>query len=431
MERLIGIRREDKSIWEKRCPLTPFDVSFIEAKYSIKTVIQPSKIRIFKDFEYKKVGAKITEKLNAPVIFGIKEMPVDFFSTDKIYIFFSHTIKGQEHNIQMLKRMIQKGITLIDYECIKDKNDVRLIAFGKYAGIAGMIESLWAAGKRLNYEGYKTPLLHIKRPIEYNSLKQLEQECKKIGKEISEYGFPERISPFVIGIAGYGNVSKGSQALLDYFPCEEISPEELENLKDNSHALYKVIFMEEHLVRRRDSKEFNLNDYYNNPENYESIFTKYLQYITVLINAIYWDNKYPRLITKKYLKENYKEKISKLKVIGDISCDIKGAIECTLECTNPDNPVFVYNPINEKIKYGTRGNGLVIMAIDTLPSLLPRESSIYFSNILKDFIPDIVNASYPDNFEECNLPFPIKRAVILYKGKLTPRYKYLEGFLRR
>jgi len=102
-----------------------------------------------------------------------------------------------------------------------------------------------------------------------------------------------------------------------------------------------------------------------------------------------------------------------------------------LECTNPDNPVFVYNPINEKIKYGTRGNGLVIMAIDTLPSLLPRESSIYFSNILKDFIPDIVNASYPDNFEECNLPFPIKRAVILYKGKLTPRYKYLEGFLRR
>jgi len=429
MERLIGIRREDKSIWEKRCPLTPFDVSFIEAKYSIKTVIQPSKIRIFKDFEYKKVGAKITEKLNAPVIFGIKEMPVDFFSTDKIYIFFSHTIKGQEHNIQMLKRMIQKGITLIDYECIKDKNDVRLIAFGKYAGIAGMIESLWAAGKRLNYEGYKTPLLHIKRPIEYNSLKQLEQECKKIGKEISEYGFPERISPFVIGIAGYGNVSKGSQALLDYFPCEEISPEELENLKDNSHALYKVIFMEEHLVRRRDSKEFNLNDYYNNPENYESIFTKYLQYITVLINAIYWDNKYPRLITKKYLKENYNKKISKLKVIGDISCDINGAIEFTSKNTNSGDPVFVYNPITDDVTDGFKGEGIVVMSVDNLPCELPRESSEAFSKILLPFVPEIIKADYSKDFDKLNLPFEIKNAVVLYQGRLTPNYSYINKFL--
>lgn len=431
MERLIGIRREDKSKWEKRCPLTPLDIAFIESKHSIKTVIQPSKTRIFKDFEYEKVGAKITEKLNAPVILGIKEMPTDFFSTDKIYVFFSHTIKGQEHNIPMLKRMMQKKVTLIDYECIRDKNNIRLIAFGKYAGIAGMIESLWAAGKRLDCEGYKTPLLRIKRPVEYNSLKHLEQDCKKIGKEIAEYGFPERLSPFVIGIAGYGNVSKGSQALLDYFPCDEISPEELENLKDNPRTFHKVVFKEEHLVKRRDSKEFNLKDYYDNPENYESIFTKYLPYITVLINAIYWEKKYPRLITKKYLNENFNGKNSKLKVIGDISCDIKGAIECTLECTNPGNPVFVYNPINEKIKYGICGNGLVIMAIDTLPSLLPRESSIHFSNILKNFIPDIVNASYPDNFKKCNLPYPIKRAVILYKGELTPRYKYLEDFLRR
>jgi alpha-aminoadipic semialdehyde synthase len=431
MERLIGIRREDKNKWEKRCPLTPIDVAFIKSKYSIKTVIQPSKIRIFKDIEYKKVGAEITEKLNAPVIFGIKEMPVDFFSYHKIYIFFSHTIKGQEHNIPMLKRMMQKRVTLIDYECIKDKNNVRLIAFGKYAGIAGIIETLWAAGKRLNYEGYKTPLINIKRPVEYKSLEHLKQDCKKIGKEIAEYGFSERLSPFVIGIVGYGNVSKGSQSILDYFPVEEIYPEKLENLKENHNKLYKVVFKEEHLVKRKDGKEFNLKDYYDNPENYESIFTKYLPYITILINAIYWEKKYPRLITKKHLKEHYNEKISKLKVIGDISCDIKGAIECTLECTNPGNPVFVYNPVKDKIRYGTCGNGLVIMAIDNLPSLIPRESSIYFSNILKNFTPDIVNASYPDNFEKCNLPFPIKRAVILYKGNLTPRYKHLEDFLRR
>lgn len=431
MKRVIGIRREDKNKWEKRSPLTPFDVAFLDSKYSIKTVIQPSKIRIFKDIEYKKVGVGISEKLNTPVILGIKEMPDDFFSDDKIYLFFSHTIKGQEYNIPMLKRMIQKRVTLIDYECIKDKNDIRLISFGKYAGIAGIVESLWAAGRRLEYESYKTPILHIKRPVEYNSLKQLKEDCKNIGKEIAEDGFPEQIAPFVIGIAGYGNVSKGLQSLLNCFPTKEILPEELENLKDNRHTLYKVVFKEEHLVKRKDNKEFNLKDYYDNPEYYECIFTKYLPYITILVNAIYWEQKYPRLITKNYLKENYNEKISKLKVIGDISCDIKGAIECTIKFTNPDNPVFVYNPTNEKITYGIEGNGLVIMAIDNLPSMLPRESSIYFSNILKNFIPDIMNASYPDNFIRCNLPFHIKRAVILYKGKLTPRYKYLEDFLGR
>ena len=431
MKRQIGIRREDRSIWEKRTSLTPEDVAFLISNHSIETILQPSSIRVFSDNEYLNVRAEVSEELEVPVILGIKEIPLDFFREDKIYIFFSHTFKGQKYNMPMLKRMMEMHDTLIDYECIKDENDNRLITFGKYAGIAGMIESLWAAGKRVQWEGYMTPLLHIKRPIEYPSLFHLEEESKKVGKEILEKGFPEKLTPFVIGITGYGNVSNGAQEILRYFPIKEIKPEELESLEDNTHTLYKVIFKEEHLVSRKTGGSFDLQDYYDNPEHYEGIFSRYIPYISILINAIYWDGKYPKLVTKEYLRENYNKETAKLKVIGDISCDIEGAIECTLESTEPDNPVYVYNPQKGTIHYGVKGGGPVIMAIDILPSLLPRESSIYFSRILKGFIPEIVNAYYPDDFTKCNLPDPVKRAVILYKGKLTHGYQYLKNFLGR
>ncbi|MCK4225694.1 hypothetical protein KAX29_02255, partial [candidate division WOR-3 bacterium] len=181
MERTFGIKREDKSEWERRAPITPLDVLYLDSTHSIKTIIQPSKFRVFSDKEYDKVGALVSENLDAPVILGIKEIHPDFFEEDKIYVFFSHTIKGQEYNMPMLKRMMEKGDTLIDYECIKDENENRLIAFGKHAGIAGMIESLHTAGKRLKWEGYLTPLLHLKRPISYHSLSLLEKDSAKIG----------------------------------------------------------------------------------------------------------------------------------------------------------------------------------------------------------------------------------------------------------
>lgn len=436
MERTFGIKREDKSEWERRAPITPLDVLYLDSTHSIKTIIQPSKFRVFSDKEYDKVGALVSENLDAPVILGIKEIHPDFFEEDKIYVFFSHTIKGQEYNMPMLKRMMEKGDTLIDYECIKDENENRLIAFGKHAGIAGMIESLHTAGKRLKWEGYLTPLLHLKRPISYHSLSLLEKDSAKIGREIIQNGFPEELTPFVIGIAGYGHVSGGAQELLHYFPVTEIKPEDLETLEDNPHTLYKVVFREEHLMRRKDGGKFNLQDYYNNPENYAGAFPEYLPYISILINAIYWEEKYPRLVTKKWLKENYNKPVGerntyRLRVIGDISCDIEGSIECTVRSTGPENPVYVYNPDTEEIKFGVEGKGPVIMAVDILPSELPHESSNYFSNILKRFIPEIINASYPTDFDKCTLPDPIKRAVILYKGKLTPRYKYIKKYIRR
>jgi len=425
----IGIRRETKSVWEKRVPLIPEDVRELKEKYGIETVIQPSDIRIFPDEAFREAGAVVSEKLDAPFIFGVKEMPLDFFEEGKTYIFFSHTIKAQEYNMPMLKRMIELKTTLIDYERIVDDNGRRLIAFGKFAGIAGMIDSLWALGKRFELEGIKTPLSHVKRAYEYRSVKELEEQSQHIGEEIQRFGFPEEISPMVVGIAGYGNVSQGAQEVLHFFPVQEVAPSELKDLKGERHHIYKVVFKEEDMVVKKDGGVFELQDYYNHPEKYQGIFENYLPYLTLLVNAIYWDERYPRLVTKDYLKKNYVPGESKLKVIGDISCDINGAIECNEMATEPGEPVYVYEPKQDRIVMGINGEGPVILAVDILPSEVPMDASIYFSHILKKFVPEIVNGKYPEDFERCTLPPYLKRAVIVYRGELTPDYRYLKEHL--
>ena len=141
------------------------------------------------------------------------------------------------------------------------------------------------------------------------------------------------------------------------------------------------------------------------------------------MNCIYWDERYPRLITKNQLEEIYTG-VQKLQVVGDISVDINGAIEFTEKSTNPGEPVFVYNPVRDDIIEGYIGEGIAVMAVDTLPCELPEESSQAFSNSLIDFIPGIVKANYSVSFDQLDLPPEIKKAVILYQGKLTPAVSY-------
>jgi alpha-aminoadipic semialdehyde synthase len=252
-----------------------------------------------------------------------------------------------------------------------------------------------------------------------------------IGKKIEQDGIPEPIAPLVVGFAGYGNVSRGAQEILDLLPVKEIEPRELETINENfsNKVIYKVVFKEEDIVEPINSQSvFNLQEYYNNPHLYRPVFPKYIQYLSILMNCIYWEEKYPRLITKDFLKENYTDQM-KLEAIGDISVDINGAIEFTEKVTTPDSPVFVYNPVKDEINDGYKGTGVVVMAVDNLPCELPRESSQYFSETLLRFIPSIVKADFSMDFEKLDLPSEIKKAVILYHGRLTPDYEYLNKFL--
>ncbi|MEI7500681.1 MAG: bifunctional lysine ketoglutarate reductase /saccharopine dehydrogenase family protein [Bacteroidota bacterium] len=435
MSNFIGIRHEDKYKLERRAPLTPKHVSRLVKQKKLDIVVQTSSKRVFSDAEYIQAGAIIAKDLKkCSVIFGVKEIPESFFEAEKTYVFFAHVVKGQPHNMAMLRRMMELKCNLIEYEKVVDDQGKRLIFFGRYAGMAGMINSLWALGLRLKEAGYSSNLVRLKQAHHYHTLKEAKEDISVIGQLIAENGIPHDLRPFVIGFTGYGNVSQGAQEIIGLLPVKEISPEKLLDLHDRKklpdNLVYKVIFKEEDLVEHINGEPFELHDYYSNPQNYKSKFEKYIPYLSMLINCIYWDKRYPRLVTKKYLKNQYTEGKTRLKVIGDISCDVEGSVECTLKPTEINDPIYIYDPQTAKIEMGHKGPGVLVMAVDILPAELPRDSSDGFADVLVNFVKPIADADFDEHFDDLDLPKPIKKALILHKGELTPDYKYIEEFLK-
>ena len=435
---LLGVRREDKNRFERRAPLIPEHVARLAADHDVKVTLQPSPKRIFSDQEYADAGGLITQGLDAcQVILGVKEIPLSKLLPCKTYVFFSHTIKGQEYNMPLLQRMMDLGCTLMDYEKITDDQDQRLLFFGRHAGLAGAIDTLWALGQRLDMEGYQTPLDRIRRGHEYNSLAEAKEHIAEVGQLLGQGGLPVPLSPLVFGVTGYGNVSGGAQELLDLLPVREVEPGELRRLRASDGPLVKVVFREEHMFERgtRNAErgtagsDFDLQDYYDHPENYRSVFHRYLPHLSMLVNCIYWTPRYPRLVTKDQLRLLYAGGAPKLRVIGDISCDVEGSIEATMEARGPGNPVYVYDVAEDRVVDSVGVTGPVIMAVENLPAELPREASETFSSALMPFVPDLVTADFTGTFEQSNLPGPLRRATILFRGQLTPDFAYLQEHL--
>lgn len=431
----IGIRYEDKYVMERRVPLVPAHLKRLIEDEGLEFSVETSAKRIFSDEEFEAVGANVTDDLSdCPIIFGVKEIPISRLEAEKTYMFFSHVIKGQPHNMPMLKRLMELKCTLIDYERVVDEMGKRLIFFGRYAGLAGMINSLWSLGQRLEESGIITPFLDIAQTHTYHSLGEARKVVSKVGQKIIEKGLPSELKPIVIGFTGYGNVSQGAQEIASLLPIKEILPDELLSLHKHAHLadniIYKVVFKEEHLAEPiNPENEFDLHDYYQHPEKYGSQFEKYLPYLTVLVNCIYWDPRYPRLLTKDFTEQLFKEGYPKLTVVGDITCDPDGSIEITHKGTEIENPVFVYNPFTRTPSDGFKGYGLLVMAVDILPSELPRDASKFFSEVLWRYVAPISKADFDQPFAEISLPGPIHKAMILYKGEFTPDYEYLKKYI--
>jgi alanine dehydrogenase len=430
----VGMRREDKSRWERRAPITPRDAAELAQQHGIALCVQPSPIRVFSEEEYRAAGATVQEDLaGCPVILAVKEIPLSFFEPGKTYVFFSHVVKGQPHNMPMLRRIIDLGCNLIDYERVVDDGGRRLIFFGRYAGLAGAIETLWALGRRLAWEGIPTPFERLRHTYEYHDLAEVQQDLVRAREEIRAGGIPQAIRPLVIGVTGYGNVARGVWEILDLLPIQRIEPAEAPLVQGGDHGrstIYAATFREEHLVEPISSaRGFDLQEYYAHPERYRGVFERFVPYLTAVVNAIYWDLRYPRLITKATLRTLYEGARPRLRVIGDISCDIEGSMECTARATSPDDPVFVFDPKTEEVTSGVAGDGVVVMAVDILPSELPRDASADFSGVLKPYLPAIACADYSLPFQQLDLPPEIKRAMIVYHGELTPAYRHLAEYL--
>ena len=337
MKNIIGIRHEDKYVMERRVAIIPEHLRKLNEK-GLKFQVQTSPKRVYSDEAFRSSGAEIVSSLDeANVVFGVKEMPIDFFQEGKTYIFFSHVIKGQEYNMPMLKKMMEEKCNLIEYEKIADEEGRRLIFFGRFAGLAGMINSLWSLGLRLEHYGYDTPFKNLKQTHKYNSLEEAKADIREVGHWISENGLPEELIPLTIGLTGYGNVSNGAQEIADLLPGMYITPKELVELEKRDmlpdNIIYKVVFKEEDIVEPNAGQSFELYDYYNHPEKYDSKFEMYLPHLSILMNCMYWDDRYPRIVTKDYLKAAFKKGTPKMQVIGDVTCDPDGSIECTFKGT--------------------------------------------------------------------------------------------------
>ena len=428
----IGIRREDMYAWERRVPLVPDDAREL-VENGLDLVVQSSPKRAFGDDEFRAAGCTVVEDLSeCPLILGLKEIPVDVLKPRTAYVFFSHTIKGQPANMPMLRRALGLDCTILDYERIVDDENRRLIFFGNYAGLAGAIDTLWALGRRLAWEGIPTPFEQLEQASAYDGLAAAQAAIRRVGEQVRAQGLPDAVSPLVIGIAGYGNVSKGVQEIFDLLPLEEAAPTDLvsQSALDTAAPIVKVVFREEDTVTRLDpASPFNLEEYYGHPERYRAAFERYLPSLHVLVNCIYWEPQYPRLVSKDSIRRLFEGPHPRLRVIGDISCDVEGGIETTIRATEPDDPLYVYCPEDERAVPGVQGSGPVVMAVEILPSELPREASSYFSGILKTFVPAIAAADYAVDFDRLDLPPELKRAVIAHRGALTPDYRYLEEYL--
>jgi saccharopine dehydrogenase (NAD+, L-lysine-forming) len=432
----IGIRREDINRWEKRVPLIPSHARELADKYPIDFRIQPSTIRIFNDADYRLSGIPVEEGLSpCPIVIALKEIPLELIEKNKVYLFFSHTAKGQSQNMPMLKRMMELGCTVIDYEKMVDEKGRRVLYFGNYAGHAGMIDTLWSLGQRLEKEGLASPFTILRPTHCYESLVEAKEAVGKLAWKIIKDGPPRELGPVVFGFFGYGHVSQGAQEIFDILPVESVQPADLPRLFDGGtkehRNLYKVVFREEDMVRPKDPrKAFDLQDYYDHPQDYRPVTEEFVPYLTVLVNGIYWTPKFPKYITKPFLKELYGGRTRpRLRVVGDITCDINGSIECTVMPTDSEKPVYIYDPFEDKAITGFEGRGPAVLAVYNLPAELPLESSTYFSGKLKEHLPSVAAARFDRPFAECGLSDVLRRAVIVYRGELTPDFAYLAQFV--
>jgi alpha-aminoadipic semialdehyde synthase len=431
---MIGIRREDKNRWERRAPVTPSHVRRLIAATGVPFVVQPSNLRVFRDEEYRAAGASVQEDLSGcRLVLGVKEIPPERIAPGTAYLIFPHVTKGQTGTREMLHGFLERGCTLLDYELITDRMGRRLIYFGRFAGYAGMIETLWALGQRLRREGIETPLGEVSRAHEYDGLGEARDHLRRVGRQLEAGGLPAAVRPIAVGFTGSGHVFEGAREILHLLPVRETDPGDLAALVEaggDAPSFLEVDFRREQRYHRVAGGAFDAEEFREHPERYGSALEAHLPHLTVLLHGAFWEPPQPRLVTRGALRSLWSgRRRPRLRVISDISCDIGGGIEATVRATDPGEPVFVYDVHTEEAHPGIDGEGPVVLAVDNLPCELPREASEAFSNYLVPFLPDLIRCDWERPLEDLPLPLQLRRAIIVHRGRLVPRFEGLAGTL--
>ncbi|XP_015187447.1 PREDICTED: alpha-aminoadipic semialdehyde synthase, mitochondrial [Polistes dominula] len=441
--KVIAIRREDQSVWERRAPLAPSNVRRL-VRAGVKVIVQPSNRRAYPVQTYQAAGALVQEDISsASVIFGVKQVPVDHLIPNKTYCFFSHTIKAQENNMPLLDAILEKNIRLLDYEKLTDHNGQRVVAFGKYAGVAGMVNILHGLGLRLLALGHHTPFMHIGPAHNYRDSAMARQSIRDAGYEIALGAMPKSIGPLTFVFTGSGNVSQGGQEVFQELPHEFVPPEMLRKVAEHGDTtkIYACEVRRRHHLERKEGGGFDSDEYVKHPERYISTFSKKIApYTSVIINGIYWAVDSPKLLTipdAKYLLRPANTPWLPISVgapalphrmlaICDISADPGGSIEFMNECTTIDTPFCLYDADRNKDTKSFKGPGVLVCSIDNMPTQLPKESTDFFGNLLYPYALEIIMSDAKKPLEEHNFSPVVNDAIIASNGKLTPNFEYIQ-----
>ena len=124
----IGIIKESV-LNDERVALTPWQCREIMDVYpSIKLVVQKCSFRRFVNEDYELFGIELVDSVeDCDVLLGVGPANPHSLVANKIYFFFSHTTKQEPHHSPLLRALLDKKITFIDYECLKSKSGFRLI----------------------------------------------------------------------------------------------------------------------------------------------------------------------------------------------------------------------------------------------------------------------------------------------------------------
>ena len=395
----FGIIKERKNPPDRRVVFSPKKLNEFQQKFPEALLkVEPSLIRVFSDVAYQKKGIEVTENMtDCDVLIGVKEVPIEALIPNKKYFFFSHTIKKQPYNRALIQAILSKNIELYDHETIVKENGMRLIGFGRYAGIVGAYNGFRAIG-------FKKNTFNLPKASTLESQQELISELNNI-----------KLTNIKILLTGNGKVAYGAKEMLDAMKIKEVSVAEYlhHTYEEPVYCLADVLDYN----KRKDHQVLDNHDFYKYPENYESDFMRFAMVTDFFIAGHFYGNGAPYLFTR----EDAKSKDFNIQFVADISCDVDGPVASTIRSSTIADPIYGYNPITEsEVNYKDK-DAIVVMAVDNLPCELPKDASEGFGEL---FLEHVIPAFF-DNDKEGIL----ERAKMTENGKLTDRFSYLQAYV--
>lgn len=395
----FGIIKERKTPPDRRVVFSPLKLKEFKEQFPKAIVkVEPSAMRIFSDDAYRKQGIEVTENMtDCDVLLGVKEVPIEALIPNKKYFFFSHTIKKQPYNRRLIQAILHKNIELYDHETIVKENGMRLIGFGRYAGIVGTYNGFRAIGLKNN--SFNLPIA-----ASLAGQQELISELNKI-----------RLPNMKILLTGNGKVAYGAKEMLDGMKILQVSVEQYlhNSFEEPVYCLADVLDYNKH----KDHQVLDNFDFYNHPEKYESDFMRFATVTDFFIAGHFYGNGAPYIFTR----EDAKSQKFKIQFVADISCDVNGPIASTLRASTIAAPLYGYNPATEsEVDYKDK-EAIVVMAVDNLPCELPKDASEGFGEL---FLNNVVPAFFNNDKDGI-----LQRAKMTEKGRLTKRFSYLQDYV--